>query len=167
VRIASPDVSATLSSLEKKWKTIDPVHGFKYQFFDDQLASTLRGFFDIVSILGYMAFIAIAITSPGTLGMAKYTTERRIKQAGIRKTLGADESDIMLLLSKEFIRVLMIAILIAAPLSYFLNGMWLDKSPNRILFGLSTILIGTLILLVPEIFLRYLRRNPGEVIKME
>lgn len=173
VRIASPDVSATLKSLENKWKSIDPVHGFKYQFFDDQLASTSRGFFDIVSILGYMAFIAITIACLGMLGMATYTTERRIKEVGIRKTLGADESGLVFLLSGEFIRVLAIAILIAAPLSYFLNAMWLNKFPNRVSFGLGTILTGTLILLIPGIIsivsqtLRAARRNPVEALKME
>jgi putative ABC transport system permease protein len=173
VRIASADLRGTLSALEKKWRTIDAVHGFKYQFFDDQLAATSQGFFDVVTILGYMAFIAVSIACLGMLGMATYTTERRIKEVGIRKMLGAKEFGIVMLLSKEFIRVLVIAVFIAAPLSYFLNSMWLNKFPNRVAFGWGTILTGVLILLLPGLVsigsqtLRAARRNPAAVLKTE
>ncbi|MHA4809023.1 ABC transporter permease [Flavitalea flava] len=149
------------------------MHSFKYQFFDDQLASTSRGFFDLVSILGFLAFTAVTIACLGMLGMATYTTERRIKEVGIRKALGAENLGIMLLLSKDFIRVLVIAILIAAPLSYLLNTMWLRKFPNRVDFGLRTILSGTLILLVLGLIsigsqtFNAARRDPVKALKTE
>lgn len=173
VRIAAADLRGTLSSLEKKWRTIDPVHPFKYEFFDDELAAASQGFFDIVSILGYMAFIAVSIACLGMLGMATYTTERRNKEVGIRKMLGAKEFGIVMLLSKEFIRVLVIAVLIAAPLSYFLNGLWLNKFPNRVTFGPGTISAGILILLIPGLAsigvqtFRAARRNPVATLKTE
>jgi putative ABC transport system permease protein len=173
VKIASADLRGTVSALEKKWRTIDPVHPFQYQFFDDQLAAVSQGLFDIVSILGYMAFIAITIASLGMLGMATYTTERRIKEVGIRKTLGGKELGIVMLLSKEFIQVLVIAILIAAPLSYFLNSLWLNKFPNRVTLGWDTILTGILILLIPGLAaigsqtLRAARRNPVAALRTE
>jgi putative ABC transport system permease protein len=173
VRIAPGDIRTTVANLEKKWKTIDPVHSFKYRFFDDQLASTSQGFFDIVSILGFMAFIAVTIACLGMLGMAIYTTERRTKEVGIRKTLGAENSGIVLLLSKEFIRILVIASLIAAPLSYILNNLWLRRFPNRVDFGLGTILAGTGVLLVLGLItigsqtFRAARRNPVNALRME
>ena len=173
VRIASGDIRTTLANLEKKWKTIDPVHSFKYRFFDDQLASTSQGFFDIVSILGFMAFIAVTIACLGMLGMTTYTTERRTKEVGIRKTLGAENSGIVLLLSKEFIRILVVAALIAAPLSYLLNNLWLRKFPNRVEFGLGTVLLGTMVLLVLGLItigsqtFRAARRNPVNALRME
>ncbi len=120
-----------------------------------------------------MAFIAVSIACLGMLGMATYTAERRIKEVGIRKMLGAKVSGIVLLLSKEFIRVMTIAILIAAPLSYFLNSLWLNKFPNRVSFGLGTILVGVLILLIPGLIsigsqtLRAARRNPVVALKTE
>jgi putative ABC transport system permease protein len=173
VRIASADLRGTVSALEKKWRTIDPSHPFKYEFFDDQLAAASQGLFDIVSILGYMAFIAVSIACLGMLGMATYTTERRVKEVGIRKTLGAKEFGIVMLLSKEFLRVLVIAILIAAPLSYFLNSLWLNKFPNRVTFGAGTIVTGILILLIPGLIsigwqtLRAARRNPVAALRAE
>lgn len=173
VRIAAADLRGTLSALERKWRTIDPLHTFKYDFFDDQLASASQGFFDIVSILGYMAFIAVSIACLGMLGMATYTTERRIKEVGIRKMLGAKEWGIVMLLSKEFIQVLVFAVLIAGPMSYFLNSMWLNKFPNRVAFGWGTILSGILILLIPGLVsigsqtLRAARRNLVTTLKTE
>jgi putative ABC transport system permease protein len=173
VRIVSADLRSTIAALDKKWRAIDAVHAFKYQFFDDQLASASQGLFDIVSILGYMAFIAVSIASLGMLGMATYTTERRAKEVGIRKMLGAKVPGIVLLLSKEFVRVLVIAILIAAPLSYFLNSLWLNKFPNRVIFGGGTILTGIMILLIPGLIsigsqtYRAARRNPIKALKTE
>jgi putative ABC transport system permease protein len=105
--------------------------------------------------------------------MATYTTERRIKEVGIRKTLGGKELGIAMLLSKEFIQVLVIAILIAAPLSYFLNSLWLNKFPNRVTLGWDTILTGILILLIPGLTaigsqtLRAARRNPIAALRTE
>jgi putative ABC transport system permease protein len=81
------------------------------------------------------------------LGMATYTTERKRKEVGIRKVLGAGDWANTLLLSREFIQVLFIAIGIAAPLSYFLNTAWLRKFPNRVDFGWGTVLEGTAIVL--------------------
>ncbi len=173
VRIASPDNRTTLASLAKTWKTIDPIHSLKYQFFDDQLAATSQGFFDIVSILGFMAFIAVTIACLGMLGMATYTTERRIKEVGIRKILGAKDSGIVLLLSKAFLKILILSVLIAAPLSYILNNLWLRKFPNRVDFGLATILEGTLLLVALGLItigsqtFRAARRNPANAIRME
>ncbi len=81
------------------------------------------------------------------LGMATYTVERKMKEVGIRKTLGAQNSNIVFLLSKGFLRILAIAILIAAPSSYILNNLWLRRFPNRVDFGFGTILLGVAILL--------------------
>ena len=79
--------------------------------------------------------------------MATYTAERRTKEVGIRKVLGAGNFDIAFLLSKEFLRLLIISVIIAAPLSYFVNNMWLQMLPNRVDFGFGTVLIGALSLL--------------------
>jgi putative ABC transport system permease protein len=173
VKIASSGLRGTLAKLKDKWRAIDPVHPFKYEFFNEQLAVASQALFDIVSILGFIAFLAAMIACLGLLGMATYTTERRMKEVGIRKVLGANDSSIVLLLSGEFLKILMIAILIAAPLSYIVNNLWLRKFPNRVDFGLGTILAGTLVLLVPGLItiasqtLRASRRNPVESLKTE
>jgi len=173
VRLASGDLRGTLANLERKWKFIDPVHPFNYRYFNDQLASTSQGFFDIVSILGFLAFLAVSIACLGLLGMATYTTERRLKEVGIRKILGAKNSSIVLMLSASFIRVLIWAVLIAAPLSYILNTLWLRKFPNRVEFGAGTIFLGTMILLTLGLItigsqtFRAAKQNPVKALRTE
>lgn len=148
VKVASGDLRGTVVKFEEQWKKIDPVHPFKYEFFDDQLASMHQGVFDLVSILGFIAFLAIVIACLGLLGMATYTTERRTKEIGIRKVLGAEDFTIARLLSKEFIGMLGVAIFIGAPLSYFINNLWLRQLTTRVEFGIGTVLSGIFILLM-------------------
>jgi putative ABC transport system permease protein len=107
------------------------------------------------------------------LGMATYSTERRRKEVGIRKVLGADNMSNALLLSREFLVILSIAIGLAAPLSYILNSLWLRKFPNRVEFGWGTVLLGTAVVLVLGLVtigsqtIRASRRNPVESLKAE
>jgi len=173
VRIASRDTRSVMAGLESKWKRIDPVHPLKYDFFDQQLAEESQGVFDVVSILGFIALLAVIIACLGMLGMATYSTERRRKEVGIRKVLGAGDMGNALLLSREFIHILLIAIAIAAPLSYTLNTMWLRKFPNRVEFGWGTVLLGTGIILALGLLtiasqtIRASRLNPVESLRAD
>ena len=147
VRIGTGDQTTTLAKLKNAWKTVDPVHDFKYEFFDDQLATTHEGIFDVVSIIGSISLLAIIIACLGLLGMATYIAERRRKEVGIRKVLGAAEFAIATMLSRDFIVMLVISVCIGAPLSFFANNMWLQKFPNRVEFGEGTVILGTMVLL--------------------
>lgn len=127
---------------------LDPIHQFRYEFMDAELESTHQGIFDVVSILGYISFLAIFIACLGLLGMTTYTAERRTKEVGIRKSLGADNFSITLLLSKGFLQMLVISVFLGAPLSYFINKLWLENFPNRVEFGAGTVLLGSSVLLL-------------------
>lgn len=173
VKIASGDLRNTIANLESKWENMDPVHPFKYQFFDEQVAALNQALGDLLSILGFMAFLAVTIACLGLLGMAMYTTERRRKEIGIRKVLGAADAKIVFTLSKEFLKMLVISILIAAPLSYFANNAWLQNFPNRVEFGFGTVFFGSVILLMLGLItigsqtLRAAGANPVDSIRME
>jgi putative ABC transport system permease protein len=173
VKIESSDVMATVANIESKWKQIDPIHPIKYKFFEDDLAGSHQAIFDVVAILGSIAFLSIVISCLGLLGMATYTAERKKKEVGIRKVLGAESAGIALLLSRSFVNVLFIAVIIGAPLSYFLNNLWLQKLPNRVDFGAGTILLATSLLLVLGLIvigsqtLRASRTNPVESLQSE
>jgi putative ABC transport system permease protein len=172
-KIATRDIRGIVARLEDKWRMIDPRHPLKYSFFNEELAKSSQGLFDVVSILGLIAVLAVSIACLGMLGMAVYTTERRRKEVGIRKVLGANNARNALLLSREFLNILVIAICIAAPLSYILNTMWLRKFPNRVEFGWGTVALGTLVVLLLGLItvgsqtIRASRRNPVESLKME
>lgn len=173
VKILSPDIRGTIKLLEDKWKVLDPVHPFKYKFYEDELASTHAGIFDVVAIIGFLAFIAITIACLGMLGMATYSAERRRKEVGIRKVLGAKGLSIAFLLSLDFLKILAIAIAIGAPLAWFINNLWLQNFANHAGFGFGTVVLGTLILLTLGLItvgsqtIKVSKTNPVETLKSE
>ena len=173
VRLSPGNPTRTIANIQQKWEGLDPIHEFRYDFYDNELANTNLAIFDIVTIIGYISFLAILISCLGLFGMATYTTERKTKEVGIRKVLGAGEFIIVLILSKNFLRLLAVAVVIAAPLSYFANRLWLENLPNRVDFGFETVLVGSsLILLLGLITIgsqtyRAARQNPVNSLKDE
>jgi putative ABC transport system permease protein len=110
LQLAKGDIRGTVARLGAVWKQIDPVHPLKYSFFSDELANQSQGIFDVVSILGSIAVLAVTIACLGMLGMATFTTERRRKEVGIRKVLGAGDWRNVVLLSREFLVVLGVSV---------------------------------------------------------
>jgi len=148
LKVSGENLNETITFLENKWKEIDNKHAFKYRFFDEQLAESQGIFNDILSIVGFVAIIAIVIAVMGLLGMATYTSETKIKEIGIRKVLGASVKGILLYISKGYVYMLIIAILIATPIAYFLNNIWLQNFAVRINFSIWILGFGILILLI-------------------
>ncbi len=173
LRIATSNVRGLLATLQERWRKIDPIHELKYSWYSDELANQSQGIFDVVSILGFVSLLAVTIACLGMLGMAAYTTERRRKEVGIRKVLGANVWGNVVLLSKEFMIILGVAIAIAAPLSYLVNEFWLRRFPNRVELGFGTVLTGVSVVLVLGLVtigsqtVRASRRNPMESLKVE
>ncbi len=173
IKVSTSDYSALTASIENTWKRIDPNHEIKYQFFDDELAETHHAISDVITILGFISFLAVVIACLGLLGMATYMTERRKKEVGIRKVMGAANWGIAVLLSRSFLKVLGLSILIGAPLSYFANNLWLEHLPNRVDFGLGTVCTAAFILLLLGIVtiasqtIGAARTNPADTLKEE
>jgi putative ABC transport system permease protein len=147
LKVVSTDMYGTIEKLKKEWLKLDPIHPFKYQFYSEQLRSTNKAFQDVVSIISFTAFISISIACLGLLGITTYHAEKRKKEVGIRKVLGAEVLDISLLLSKSFLMLLTVAVCIGGPIAYFGNNAWLQNFPNRVAFGIGTVLMGTIFLL--------------------
>lgn len=125
VRISEGKEKETVTAIETLYKTFNPGFAFDYRFlntdFQEQYASETR-----VAILSkYFAGLAVIISCLGLYGLAAFTTERRTKEIGIRKVLGATSAGIIYLLSAEFVKLVLIAIVIAVPASYFLAKEWL------------------------------------------
>jgi len=148
LKLQTNNVASVMKALKNKWKSIDPVHPLQYEFYDATLANTNKGIFDLVSVIGFLAFLAITIACLGLLGMAIYSTERRTKEIGIRKVLGATEWSLNFMLCKEFVIMLAVAIIIAAPLAFLLNNYWLNFMVVRDELTFGTILFGSFILLL-------------------
>jgi putative ABC transport system permease protein len=147
IKVSGQNLNETIAFLEGKWKELDKIHTFQYQFFDEQLADSQGIFSDVLSIVGFVSLIAIVIAGMGLLGMATYSAETKIKEIGIRKVLGASVQGILMQISRGYIYMLLIAIVIATPIAYFLNNTWLQFFAIRINFSVWILLFGVLLLL--------------------
>jgi len=105
-------------------------------------------FGDLVSILSVIALLAILISCLGLLGMATYTTETRIKEISIRKVLGSSNGSLVYLLSKGFVVILLVAVLLAVPAAYFVNNLWLELMAYHVTVDLPTVGLGVLALVI-------------------
>ncbi|MGN6296736.1 MAG: ABC transporter permease [Ginsengibacter sp.] len=114
------------------WKKACADTPFDYQFLDDHFDELYRSDSQISTIVGTLAILAIIISCLGLFGLASYAAERRTKEVGIRKTLGASLENLVLLLSKDFLKYVLIASLIALPLSWFSVHKWLQSYAYRI-----------------------------------
>ncbi|HSG26974.1 MAG TPA: FtsX-like permease family protein, partial [Candidatus Krumholzibacterium sp.] len=131
VRIDGADIPGTLAAMEKSWKAVAPQFPFDYSFMDDSLDALYRAEQRMVKLFNYFTFLAIFIACLGLFGMASFTAERRTKEIGIRKTLGASNSNIVGMLSKEFSRLVLLANVIAWPVAWLAMNRWLESFAFR------------------------------------
>ncbi len=137
VRISPGDISGTLSLLEKTWKSIQPDKPFLYSFLDDTMEAMYKEEKKWGAIVGYSSTLAVIIACMGIFGLTSITVNRRTKEIGIRKILGASIPQIINILIREFIWLVGIANIISWPLAYFAMKMLLDNYYYRIPLGLQ------------------------------
>jgi len=132
LRISPDDVQETLAFLENKWRTLPTHLIFFYYFIDTALENqAYQGDKREGKIFTYAAILAIVLACLGLFGLASYTAERRIKEIGIRKVLGASVSSIILLLNKDFSLLVLIANVAAWPIGYYVMHRWLQDFAYR------------------------------------
>jgi putative ABC transport system permease protein len=136
-------------TIEDAWATVNPVMKVDYKSMKEEIETIYNIFFgDLVKVVGVVAFLAIMISCLGLLGMATYTTETRIKEISIRKVLGSSSSSLVILLSKGFLSMIGLAVLIGVPAAYYLNNFWLELMAFHISVDIAVILPGVLILIL-------------------
>lgn len=173
LRVQTSDVRGLLGFLEDTWKELDPVHPVNYQFYDETIGRIIGIYRDLMKMLGFLALIAIVITSLGILGVATYSVETRTKEVGIRKVLGAGVRRIVWTLSRGLMTPVALALLIALPLSWHLNRMWLQEIAyhvdlNGFNLGLGLVLLVTLsALMVGSQAYRLAVKNPADTLRDE
>ena len=126
VNVSAANLPATLAAIENKWKTLIPNRPFSYYFLDEFFDKQYRGEERFGRLFLNFAVLAIIISCLGLLGLASYSTVQRTKEIGIRKVLGASVSGIVNLLSKEFLKLVIISFAIAAPLAWYFMYRWLE-----------------------------------------
>ena len=167
------EMSKTLESIQSAYKSVYPDDEFVYVFMDESIRNMYENEQNMAMLVRSAMIVTIFISCMGLFGVSLFSAEKRTKEIGIRKVLGASVGNIVLLLSKDFVWLILLAILIASPVAWWAMRHWLNNYPYRIqlglplfiLAGLCGILIG--MLTVSSLAIRAAYVNPVESLRAE
>lgn len=131
LKIKTEDIPGTIEAVKATWNRLAPHRPFLYSFLDDDFNRQYQADFLFRKLFTTFSCLAIFIACLGLLGLATYTAELRTKEIGIRKVLGADMRNIITLLSSDFIKLVLVSILIATPISWYAMDQWLEGFAYR------------------------------------
>ncbi|WP_121355029.1 ABC transporter permease [Flavisolibacter nicotianae] len=129
------NLSSLLKNIGASWHKLNPNEPFEYSFMDEDFQKNYDGENKLQGMVDSFTIIAILISCLGLFGLATFSAEQRIKEIGIRKVLGASVSSLVGLLSKEFVRLVLIALVIASPIAWFVMNKWLEDFAYRTSIG--------------------------------
>lgn len=173
VNVIAKNLPATISAIESKWKALIPNRPFSYYFLDEFFDKQYRGEDRFGRLFLNFAVLAIFISCLGLLGLASYSTMQRTKEIGIRKAMGASVSSIVNLLSKEFLKLVIVSFFIAAPLAWYFMHSWLQGFAYRSNISLWIFLVAGLAALIIALFtvsfqaIRAAVANPVDALRSE
>ncbi|HEV3249595.1 MAG TPA: ABC transporter permease [Puia sp.] len=167
------DWRATISKIEKIYKKTYPEEEFSYSFFDESIANAYSGEQNISNLLRWATGLTVFISCLGLLGLVIYTTNRRTKEIGVRKVLGASVTQIVSIISRDFVKLVAIAFIFSAPLAWWALQKWLDNFAFRtsisawvfVLSGLGMIAIALITISVQTV--RAAMANPVKSLRTE
>jgi len=148
IKLESGDIPNTLANIKSTWNTFFPDTPFEYHFLDEAYDKLYRTEQRMGTLFNYFTVLAILISCLGLFGLASFMAEKRTKEIGIRKVLGASLSGIVVLLNKQFIKWVLIANLVSWPIAYYAMSKWLQGFAYRINLGLGTFALAALVALV-------------------
>src|SRR5262249_43318542 len=123
---------AAVKEIERTWNSIYGDIPFKYSFLDDDFNALYQSEQSMRSVLSLFTFLSVLVACLGLFGLAAFTVRQRFKEIGIRKVLGASVGNVVTLLSKDFLKLVLLAIIIAAPLAWLGINRWLQDFAYRI-----------------------------------
>lgn len=173
VKLAGGDIAAAVASVKETWEQHITDWPFEYTFLDQHFANLYQSDRQMSDVVTIMAVLAILIAGMGLFGLASITTERKIKEVGIRKVLGASVGQITFLLSKNFTLLILVAFVIVCPITYFILEQWLDNFAFRITINPLLFLLGGVLTLVIALItvgyhtVRASMRNPVKALRYE
>ncbi len=173
LKVSSEGFDETIAYVKSNWEQLFPEYNFEYEFLDDKLANLYSHDKRTFTLFKIFAGISIFIGCLGLYGLITFMASQKLKEVGIRKVMGASVTSIIILFSKEFIKLIVIAFLLAAPLAwYFMNG-WLEGFAYRIPISWTVFVIGivsTLLIAVLTVSYRSAQAaisNPAETLRTE
>ncbi|HET9824917.1 MAG TPA: FtsX-like permease family protein, partial [Chitinophagaceae bacterium] len=144
VHAKTSDMPSLLKFISGSWHKLNPNEPFEYSFLDEDFQKNYQAESRLSAIVGYFTVIAILISCLGLFGLATFSAEQRIKEIGVRKVLGASVTGIVTLLSKDFLKLVGISILIASPAAWWIMNRWLQDFAYRTNISWTVFVITTL-----------------------
>ncbi len=173
VKLKGENINESISFIENKWEEFVPDKPFEFGFIDETIQQQYTAETKLSKLFLIFSSLAILIAGLGLLGLAAFTAEKRNKEVGIRKTLGASVPSLQILLQKDFIKLILISNLIAWPTAFYFMNKWLSDFAYKIEIGFIPFLISALSILIFSTvvvglqLLKTVRRNPIDVIRYE
>jgi predicted permease len=173
IRLTPGNIPASLKSVEKTWKEVIPEYPLEYSFIDQDYDNLFKSQIRLTGLLKYFTILAVIIACLGLYGLSSYSAERRTNEVGIRKVMGAGSFKVMYTLSKEFLILVLISIIIAIPLGWIIVGNLLKQFANRIdmsLLVFAGIGLGAVIIAMLTVSFQAYKAtgiNPAEALKVE
>jgi putative ABC transport system permease protein len=127
VRTQPGKTQEAVAHIEKTTREFNPNYPFSYHFLDEDYEKMYRSEMIVNTLIKYFGILAIVISCLGLLGLAAFTAEQRTKEIGIRKVLGANVASVIALLSRDFVKLIFIAFILASPLAWFAMNKWLSN----------------------------------------
>ena len=148
IKAQAGQIPEVIAALEKTWNTVAPAYPFTFEFLDDRLNEQYTSEIRQGNLFGLFAGIAIFIACLGMFGLVTFASSLRTKEIGIRKVLGASISNIVALVSRDFLVQVAIAVAVATPVAYFAMQRWLESFAYRIDLGLGIFVLGGVLAVV-------------------
>ncbi|WP_339836644.1 ABC transporter permease [uncultured Maribacter sp.] len=173
IKLKAKNTKDILEVIQKKWENYQPNVPFEYSFLDDDLNAAYISDQRQASLFGIFSFLTIFIACMGLLGLIAFTAQQKTKEIGIRKVLGASIGEIIRLLAIEFVKVILIALLIASPVAWYFMSKWLQDFVYKIeiplwVFALSGVLaLGIAMLTMGFQALKAAKSNPVNSLRSE
>ncbi len=173
VKIDGAHMEEAIAFVKETWNKQITTYPFDYSFLDSHFELLYRSDQQMSSVVTIMAFVAILISCMGLFGLAAITTEKKTKEIGIRKVLGATETQITVLLSKNFTWLIIISFVAVSPITYWLLSTWLQNFAYRISINPAIFLVGGILSLLIALItisyhtLRSARANPMKALRYE
>mgnify|MGYP003630763660 FL=1 len=151
VRLSGGDYSNSIAEIENKWNEMAPGQPFDYQFMDEAFNTTYEAELKLSQIFFIFTILSIFIACLGLFGLAAFNAEKRTKEIGVRKVLGATVSQISYRLTVDFLKLVGIAILVSLPLGWFAMNKWLEDFSYRIDMGVGVFVLAAVLSIVVAI----------------
>jgi len=132
VKLSADNIKSTLGKLEKEWKGLQTAASFEYVFLDDTFSKLYAAESRFQKLFITLVILGIVIACLGLLGLATFSAQQRVKEIGVRKVLGASVPQVVVLLSKDFLKLVFIALVLAVPVAWYLMNEWLKDFAYRV-----------------------------------